>query len=220
MSSKKKNHKSRIKSALKKVKLSADLLKKKKEEKLKEEKTPEDKIQEKKEEKVNEEKSNQQKENGFHENILEEDIGFVAPVITSQQAQQSPIQGFSLESTAAEFSTQPSGLSSDTSINYTGKKAAGDYSGSANYLLKDDQRYSNDVSSFTPLGMGIADNPMNQNRNALKKTDVFNPFSEERNTRSDKNWGSQQGELEEFTQLQQQEQIEKEKKKRQSSQFA
>jgi len=160
------------------------------------------------------------KDEEFNEKILEEDIGFTAPVITEiSSINETSSGGFSLEETASEFIPENSQTTKiDNGLDYAGKKTGRNYSGSGDYALGGSALYSGDVQSFNPLG-GNIDSPLVPNKNLMRKSDIINPFGEER-TRGDTNWATQASELEHFTKLQQQEELEKEKKKRQSSQFA
>jgi len=163
----------------------------------------------------------EEKDSEFHERILEEDIGFVAPVLNENQPR--PIKesnlNFSLEETASEFIPQESQSTKiDNGLDYAGKKTGGNYSGSGDYALVGSALYSTDVQGFNPLG-GNIEGPLVPNKNLLRRSDILNPFGEE-NSRGDANWANQKSELEHFAKLQQQEQVDKEKKKRQTSQFA
>jgi hypothetical protein len=215
---KKGTKKTKFKSILKEVKISEEVLKPKKR------KWIDDAIQTpkaKEEKESNKESKNNGikepiREESFHETIINEDIGFMAPVL-NQNSQVSQQGLDSLETTAAEFS-QPIPIKSENIINYAANKAAGDYSGSGDYALGDQLRYSVDSQGLTLMGMGL-DKPLGLDK-PRKSSSIFNPFSEERGKRADSNWATQASELEEFTKMQQKEEFEKEKKKRHSSQFA
>lgn len=215
---KRKTKKTRFKSILKKVKISEEIIKPKKRKWVEDSNIKSNNRVEKAPNKENISSNTKEpiKENGFHETIINEDIGFVAPVLNQNQQSIQPSLS-SLESTASEF-TSPITPAPENTISYTGKKTAGNYSGSVDYALGDQIKYSVDNPGLVPLGMGL-DRPLSLDK-PKRTSDIFNPFSEERGKRGDSNWGNQAGELEEFTKLQQKEEFEKEKKKRQSSQFA
>jgi hypothetical protein len=199
---KKKRKRSKFKSILKEVKISQEILKPKRrkwtelisnKEKTKEEKQGENN----KENKNSPESKNQGsvKEDGFHETIINEDIGFPAPVLNSQNQFSSNQTGFdSLESTASEFmSPHINPTKTEDTINYAGRTPAGGYGGASNYLSDGQQKYSSDAGANF-LGM--------QNE---RQGVSFNPFSEARVKSHDSSWGANKSELEDFARQQEKE---------------
>jgi hypothetical protein len=195
--------KSKFKSILKEVKISQEILKPKRrkwtdstssKEKTKEEKQAEnnkDNTKNNRESKASE----SLKEDSFHETIINEDIGFPAPVLNPQNQPQSNQTGFdSLESTAAEFiSPNINQTKTEDTINYAGRTMAGNYAGASNYLSNSEQRYSSDGGANF-LGM------QNESQGVS-----FNPFSEARVKSHDSSWGSNKSELEDFARQQEKE---------------
>jgi hypothetical protein len=153
--------------------------------------------QQKEEKKEGEQENEEGKFSDFKENILEEDIGFAAPVIEEEKFQNNletlPLtqENSSLESTASgvflpsSTSTSPNQLYSATN-NLYGSGTSGTY---------DNSRYEN---GFSPLD---TNNPLQ------RQTPIENPLA---NRSRGNDWGSDRQDMENFARIQEQYRVDRE----------